>query len=174
MLWLFGYHCYILRGDENLYHGSEIANTAFSFIVFFIKLCRISVAIGRNCLLPFITFYSLARYNQQVWNVLLSIQYGNLLKHSYFETNSASNLIFRCTASQKYYFASWVRKHVTMFFKRYSRLYGTRPLANQIYTVDSQFHSPKKVFFPTDFKCWFGSFMQAIDSSSVHAILLCR
>lgn len=129
VVWLSLLHT---AGDENLYLLPEIANTAFSFIVFFIKLCRKIFAIGRNCLLPFITFYSLALYNQRVWNVLLSKQHGSLLKHSYFEINVASKLILRCTASQKYYFASWVIKLVTMFVRRYYKLYGTRPLANHI------------------------------------------
>ena len=33
-----------------------------------------------------------------------------------------------------------------MFFKRNSRLYGIRPLANQINPVNKHFHSPKKFF----------------------------
>jgi len=69
--------------DENLYLRPEIANTDFSFIIFFLQTLQESVAIGRNCLLQLVTFYSLTLYNQRVWNVLLSKQHGGLLKHSY-------------------------------------------------------------------------------------------
>jgi hypothetical protein len=173
VFWLSLLH---IAGKENLYLNPEIADTAFSFIVFLSNAAgKVLPLACRDFLLPFITFYCLMLYNQRGWNVLLSEQYGSLLKHPYFETNIASKLNVCCTASQKYYFASWVRKHVIMLVKSYFRLYETRPLANQIYPVDNHFHSPKRYFFITDFFfCWFSSFMQAIDSSSVHAILFCR
>ena len=76
----------------------------------------------------------------------LSKPFSSLLKHSYFETNIASTLILQCSANQKSYFVPLVRKHVSMFFKRNSRLYGIRPLANQINPVNKHFHSPKKFF----------------------------
>jgi hypothetical protein len=36
----------LIAGEENLYLSPEIADTAFSFIVFFIKRCRKSIALA--------------------------------------------------------------------------------------------------------------------------------
>jgi hypothetical protein len=66
ILRLFGYHCYVLWGDKIYIFARKSPILLLGLSYFFCQTLQLIVAIDRNCLLPFITFYNLAFHNQRV------------------------------------------------------------------------------------------------------------